>query len=427
MAIQGSIQACPQTAHYIIKYDPSMINGSLLANDFCLHAEDDFNVMQSWFSGVNVQTPITVTITSNLFACSIPPLPPIQPGQSAACRNGSDWNVIVPDDPSQTGKIRYLVAVELSEYFMYYQTLQFKGKGWYTGLNLPGNTNPNEGTVGEGLSIFLGQQFAIQQNLPNQQDYVNNYFANKWMQFNRPTESLSCAFSQPLPTCPTISFTDPYGPRDLNNNPTYINMAFYILFLYYLKDQLNYSIKQIVSAVPVKTGTITEVYQILTTDTTTDPNQTFLQLINSQYPGTTPLPPNKLSPFPITTTTPPTCPTPNGWSQINGIWYYCQNGVRQTNLWVGPDNNGNWYWVDNNGAWAGFIFRASGNIQYQYQNGSFAGQLATEWVCSLGLWWYFDSNQNMVFNTLEPDQNGQLWQIGPNGACTNCPPCNFQS
>lgn len=117
-----------------------------------------------------------------------------------------------------------------------------------------------------------------------------------------------------------------------------------------------------------------------------------------------------------------TCPNSTGWSLVNGEWTYCQNGERQ-----GGWHNG--FFADSDGVWAGFILQANGNIQYrplQYRNLSSSdpnvNTVAIGWVCSLGQFWYFDNNGNLVSNT-----NILQWNLGPNGACTNCGPCNSQT
>ncbi|PEZ18734.1 hypothetical protein COL11_00420 [Bacillus anthracis] len=117
-----------------------------------------------------------------------------------------------------------------------------------------------------------------------------------------------------------------------------------------------------------------------------------------------------------------TCPNSTGWSLVNGEWIYCQNGER-----LGGWHNG--FFADSDGVWAGFILQANGNIQYrprQYRNLSNSdpnvNTVAIGWVCSLGQFWYFDNNGNLVSNT-----NILQWNLGPNGACTNCGSCNYQT
>ncbi|WP_232296874.1 peptidoglycan DD-metalloendopeptidase family protein [Bacillus cereus] len=129
---------------------------------------------------------------------------------------------------------------------------------------------------------------------------------------------------------------------------------------------------------------------------------------------------------------PPQCPNTNGWGLANGVWVFCQNGVRKGG-WF-PGSGGSSYLADNNGVWAGFIKTSAGKIQYRYlrdrnlpASDPNANRVARGWVCSLGQWWFFDNNGNMVTNTWELDSQGKSWFFGSNGACVGCPPCNVQS
>ncbi|MFE6139614.1 M23 family peptidase [Bacillus sp. NPDC057893] len=129
---------------------------------------------------------------------------------------------------------------------------------------------------------------------------------------------------------------------------------------------------------------------------------------------------------------PSQCPNPNGWGLANGVWVYCQNGVRQQGWFTG--SGGSSFLADNNGVWTGFIRTSLGKIQYRYLrdrnlpvSDPNANRVARGWVCSLGQWWFFDNNGNMVTNTWELDSQGKSWFFGSNGACVGCPTCNIQS
>lgn len=129
----------------------------------------------------------------------------------------------------------------------------------------------------------------------------------------------------------------------------------------------------------------------------------------------------------IDTTQTGTCPNQNGWGLVNGVWVFCQNGVRQQGWFLG--SGGNSFLADNNGVWTGFIRTSAGNIQYRYlkdrnlpASDPNANRVARGWVCSLGQWWFFNNNGNMVSNATIDGR-----QLGPNGACITCGSCNFQS
>lgn len=288
-----AIQSC-KTSYYIIQFDEAnQSTGSQLAAYLCTHADNDFELMQKWFPGVPIpQIPLLVTIH-----------PTISPNQwGAATLTNFNVDIYVPNrvDIINANTIRWLLVGEVTEILMWNQN-----KGWHGNLH----GGKNEGTVGEGLSLFLQQQFAQINNL--QVNYPNSFFANYWMKSStiyinpitfhptvkpyRPTENLSCLSSTHLPSysCPTVDFDNRDAP-----NGSFVYAGFYFLFIYYLKDQLNKIIPQIIDAGPKNTGSITEVYRNLTGHTN-DPFPSFKQLINQVYPGTTPIPDNLYSPFPI--------------------------------------------------------------------------------------------------------------------------------
>jgi hypothetical protein len=131
--------------------------------------------------------------------------------------------------------------------------------------------------------------------------------------------------------------------------------------------------------------------------------------------------------------TPGQCP--NGWSIINGEWVFCQNGARQ-----GGWHNG--YFADSNGVWAGFIRLANGNIQYRPRrfrtlpsgDPNALTVVKGDFACSLGQWWFFDNNGNLVSNnTVGWNPQTRQWVVGlqtgspshrlaPDGHCLDCGP-----
>lgn len=377
MAIPNN-PTCSST-HYAIFIDSNLnnvLNDTAITN-LCQLAEADFAIMQSWFQGTQIPAfsfPVAVQITAS----------DIGTGAHTTWAPNSQIRIDmrVPNQSGEIGTIRINLVEEIVEVFMFYQRM-----GWYGGKFRSDGT---EGTVGEGLSIFLGQQLAFQQRI--QSEFLNNFHANQWMKSNRPTENLTCLQSPPPPfTCPTLDYVNSAAPGPDPNtgggitNLSYIDAGYYLLFLYYLKDVRGFSINQIIAAGPVNTGSITEVYQRLTGDRTSDPNQTVLQLINSNFPNSTTLPFGVFSPF--TTTQ---CP-PDGWRQENGNWVNYKNCVKQTG-WVfnnEPRNmlddlrigtfgqTNNWYLMDDNtGAWTKLVwnqerwYRYDGGGNWSLWNGS---------------------------------------------------------
>ena len=306
------IQTIGSTTHYTIQYDDAATFGVSLADYLFQHCEEDFNLMQGWFQGVSIPTRTTVTITPTSDSSTYR-------AQWFGSNNVFSVTIFVPNNvlPTTTSAVRWLLVAEVTEMFMFVQ-----GKGWYGGKFVNGG---NEGTVGEGLSQFLSQQLAQIKGLPLA--FTNSFPANNWMTSSR--------LSEPQ----TLNFTDPYGP-----NNSFINCGFYLVFLYYLKDQLGYTINQIIANGPTSTGGITEVYRNLTGNAS-DPFPAFMNLINTKYPGTTSIPTNMYSPFPLETIT--------GWVQQNGKWYYYVNGIPQTG-WI--QDGVNWYSLDSTGAWTGLLW-----------------------------------------------------------------------
>ncbi|OIK16689.1 hypothetical protein BIV60_03445 [Bacillus sp. MUM 116] len=351
MAIPNS-PSCSST-HYDFYIDSNVT--TINANDLCQLAESDWNVIQNeWFPGVINNMPL------NIFRIQVQ----IVPGQGGAtwcgcpgcrlCPDATSTNirmiVQVPQIPNRNpqndiNNVRVELTNEVTEVFMQYQK-----KGWSGSNFLPcqnfGEPCGTEGTVGEGLSLFLGQQIAIRQNFLQNTDIVNSHWQNVWLQsFDRPIENLACASSvsgAPLGSCPTLDYVNSAAPGpDPNTGQvpvpgvSYKYAGYYIVFLYYLKDVLNRTIPDIIAHGPSRTGSMTEVYQNLTGDFNTDPNGTIKNLLVMQYklPPGKGIPDQQLSPF---TGTPAQCQP--GWRQENNGWAFYQpdifgNCMRQTG-WV---------------------------------------------------------------------------------------------
>ncbi|MGE7875088.1 hypothetical protein [Bacillus paramycoides] len=283
-------QSLPDTKYFHIQYDDSLTNGQSLAKSFSNYCDSDFEYMRdTWFNGLSLlfSTKITLYITfpkDPNAACTI-----IQ-ARSNCWKGPFVWFAV--DNSMSVNDIRYAFILEVSEMFMMSQ----KDKGWYGG-NVQGVSNGTEGTVGEGLSIFLAQQFGqTKLGFPGDASWVN-----KWMTSTRPVEDV------------TIDFVNETAPP----STPFMYAGFYLLFLYYLKDQLGFSINQIIANGPPisepSAGRIAAVYYNLTNENnypcTIDPFSDFKKLIDNAFPKTNQLPTNVYSPFPL--------PYP-GWILIGG-------------------------------------------------------------------------------------------------------------
>jgi len=136
-----------RTAHYQISYDDtfSAADGWVRAAQLMDNCEDDFNLMQEWFSGVNFQFSFPINV------------------QIANATGGASWNdppnialpfgysptvTINPGTGTTANFIRYLLVSEVTEMFMASQN-----KGWFESSSV--FSGADEGSKGEGLSRFL--------------------------------------------------------------------------------------------------------------------------------------------------------------------------------------------------------------------------------------------------------------------------------
>ena len=250
-----------QTAHYQISYDDtfSPAAGLTRAAQLMDTCEADFDLMQSWFSGVSYKFafPIGVQIQN------------VSGG--AKWRDPADIEIpfgyhptvtIMPGAVTSVDIVRYLLASEVTEMFMASQ-----GDTWFGDTTL--FTNANEGSKGEGLSLFLGAQlpglpaasFSGFQDVPN------------WL--NAPTRP---------------NYVD-NNPDDLPKDPI---TGCTTCFIYYLHNQLGYSINRIIAA---GASTLGGVYTNLTGKT--DGWQSFIDLVDLHYPRGTSYSPIADNIFPV--------------------------------------------------------------------------------------------------------------------------------
>jgi hypothetical protein len=134
-----------RTAHYKISYDEALSTGEALANGLLAKCEEDFGWMSSLFPGVNLNfsMPLSVQIQQEL-----------KPGLYGAQWDQSSGHITLgPGAIDRTvDTLRYLLVSEVTEMFM-----KFQNKGWFG--------DDNEGSKGEGLSLFLGGKFMEAKNL----------------------------------------------------------------------------------------------------------------------------------------------------------------------------------------------------------------------------------------------------------------------
>jgi hypothetical protein len=223
--------------------------------------EADFTLMQSWFAGTKLPKanfPIPVSVVQSKSVGG-------NPGKvGSASWRGSNPSLTIYQTFGAASDIRYLMVAEMTEVFMMRQGIGWFGKG-------------NEGSSGEGLSRFLAVQFYVNYARfgPTTSAFVPGNKSNLWMKSDR------------------LDYVNTVDPKD--NGPD-ARTGCATLFLWYLSDQLGFTINEIVAA---GSETLADVYRKLTGDTG-DPFPSFKHLLDTAYPGKAAITTGNLdNPFPL--------------------------------------------------------------------------------------------------------------------------------
>jgi protocatechuate 3,4-dioxygenase beta subunit len=233
-----------QTDHYSISYDDTLTGGLTLAQGLLDTCEADWELIESWFSGVNFRffLPISVQIINAVKAGGSWPNPP-------DLLFGFTPTVVLSSGDSPTvNLLRYLLVSEVTEMFM-----TSKDNGWVERPVPLGD----EGSKGEGLSRFLAGQFKIINGL-SPGSFSGFLVVSNWLNSNR------------------TNFVD-NNPDDIQPDPV---TGCTTCFLYYLHDQLGFSSNEIINA---GASTLADVYANLTGKN--DGWQSFINLVNLHYPS----------------------------------------------------------------------------------------------------------------------------------------------
>jgi hypothetical protein len=244
-----------KTAHYEISFDTTLPSNSglMLASGLFDACEQDFALMASWFGdpepsdldvlGVAHHFPFPVQIVNNSSG-------------NGATVNYSLLGLHVTLN-ANNGKmapsvafLRYLLVSEITEMFMANQD-----KGWFQGLS----SGSNEGSKGEGLSLFL----AVQLNM---------------------TTGVGPVLFPGFSVVPFwLNSGTSIRPNFVDNNPDDNNhdviTGCTTCFIYFLHNQLGFTIPAIVDAAA---DTLAGVYQNLTGKT--NAWSAFSDLVNNHYP-----------------------------------------------------------------------------------------------------------------------------------------------
>ena len=251
-----------RTQYFNVQYDDALspARGKDLAADLMMHCDDDFALLQSWFSGrgLDMSPPINVSLTTVATDSAGNPTQYV----------GGKWFGFGPWPLQVTINIgelamasgtpamlaRYLLIAEVSEMFMR-AFAPYTLNPWFAS---------GEGSKGEGLSRFLGQQFLLLAfpgiaALPSLMSGSWNV-AGLWLNSARQNY--------------IESNPDDSQPDDVTGCAT--------LFLLYLHDQLGFRIEDIINA---GAGTLSNVYENLTHDSWPNAWPKFSALVNAHYPA----------------------------------------------------------------------------------------------------------------------------------------------
>lgn len=267
------------TPIYQFRYDDSLAMAGIEPNrlfDVIFIHQVDFDTMTDWFRGVtlDVNLPINVDVTPNHgdFGPNS-----VSAGWDHSPNN--DLRITINAVHHGQAMVRYLLVAEMVEQFMRAQGTRARGPGNWFGRKL--NGSETEGSLGEGLSQFLGAQFLIgsvnEDDRPFGLPPVGSEYSNEWLNSARD------------------NFVNNPDPTDSDKGP---KSGCACLFIYYLFVQLGFSVEAIVAA---GAKTLTEVYRNLTGDSA-DPFPFFKQVIDNSFPGVSTITSgNRDNPFPLPT------------------------------------------------------------------------------------------------------------------------------
>jgi len=258
-----------KTTHYAFSYDSSLAASGLepgRTKALMNAAEGDYSIMANWFTGVSLgSSPTNVYITR----------------LTGGANNTGD--IRLKPNTNSPDELRCYLVSEFTESFMFGQA---KGWGYIAGSS-------SEESCGEALSLFLTQQFAVLRGFANPYSGFTTNTANNWLNSSLPTSNSKS----------TRFYTDSATPAgyDFGSRADDVNavLPFHgngpgtgcsILFIYYLYNQLGFTINDIIAAAPGftngvlnATGTLRGVYQNLTGDNS-DPFPYFKQLLDNAFP-----------------------------------------------------------------------------------------------------------------------------------------------
>ena len=247
-----------RTQFFNLQYDSALspARGMNLAADLMMHCDDDFALLQSWFSGrgLDMSPPINVSLATA-------PTDPTQPVGGSWMGFGPwplqvtiNFGELAMTSGTPTMLARYLLIAEVSEMFMR-AFAPYTLNPWFAS---------GEGSKGEGLSRFLGQQLLLR-TFPG----IAAIPSLQGGSFNVTGLWLNSARKNYIESNP-----DDSEPDDVTGCAT--------LFLMFLHDQLGFRIEDIINA---GAGTLSNVYENLTREAWPNAWPKFSTLVDAHYPA----------------------------------------------------------------------------------------------------------------------------------------------
>jgi hypothetical protein len=251
-----------QTQYYVFQYDDTLTTGRGrdLAKDLMLYADDDFGLMQRWFSGrgLDMSPPIHVSLDTVATDAKGVPTGSVGAEWQGLLTTPLHVEIYIGDLPITIGTptmlARSLLVAEVTEMFMRAFSLPHNNP-WFTPVS--------EGNKGEGLSRFLSAKF-VRDVYPDAVALPTVRFSS----FNTSNLWLNSARDNFLEV----------DDGDIDPNEK-IGCA--TLFLFWLHDELGFTVQQIINA---GAGKLSSVYANLTGDSWVNAWPKFSGLVDSHYP-----------------------------------------------------------------------------------------------------------------------------------------------
>jgi hypothetical protein len=254
-----------RTRYFNLQYDDalSVTRGKDLAAELMTHCDDDLSLVAGWFSGrqLDMSPPINVSLTTVATDSVGNPADYVGGKWTGALAWPLQVTINIGEFDMLSGTpimlARYLLVAEVSE--MYMRAFYLDGPNpWF---------RFSEGNKGEGLSRFLSTQFLLRAypDVAAVPSLLYPAGAGLWNVTNQWLDSVRANWLE-------------VNDEDIYPDP---ETGCATLFLFWLHDQLGYSIEAIVNA---GAGHLSNVYENLAHDSWTNAWPKFSDVVNVHYP-----------------------------------------------------------------------------------------------------------------------------------------------